>query len=451
MKKTLNINLAGYPFIIDEDAYNLLKDYLDTIRYAFDTQDDTGEIAADIESRIAEILLENESGKVRIVSAGEISKVIQRIGKPSDFIETGETIIIDNSASQQEIKIEEEPLTPPPYNKPGSKNPDSFQGNPNFSFRKKLFRDPQNAMLGGVCSGLAYYTNIDVTIIRLLAVLLLFLSASTVAIVYIVMWIVVPEARTPLERMQMKGEDPTMENIGKSVTSSFQNDDLSQADSQPKGFLAKSMSIFVKCLIIFGLLIVAPVVIVLAAALIGCVIAVFVIGIGIFSGGMFDSTTEGLMVLYILFAVIGGAITLGIPLWLLIKMLWNKNRDHQPANPTTQRSILVIWLCGIALLAVFTVKAVKKSRQLDRQEWAFNIDNIKTLDEMEESDLDQIKIENGSLLITTKDGRKIEILRNRILTEEAVEEEEEEGAESTSTVQDTIVMAEETGSINSSL
>ena len=90
MKKTFNINLAGYPFIIDDDAYNMLKDYLDTIRYAFDSSEDTGELAADIESRIAEILIEKNNGTHKIITLDDVSKVLERIGKPSDFIEIKE-------------------------------------------------------------------------------------------------------------------------------------------------------------------------------------------------------------------------------------------------------------------------------------------------------------------------------------------------------------------------
>lgn len=405
MKKTLNINLAGYPFTIDEDAYKLLENYLDTIRYAFDTKDDTGELAADIESRIAELLIENEKGGVRIVTFDEISRVIERIGKPSEFIDIDESVKTEDSTNEEEINVKEEKITPPPY------EPDQKYSRNPFA-RKKIFRDPQNAMIGGVCSGIAAYLHIDVTIVRILTVLLFFLSASTVAIIYIILWIVVPEARTPLQRMQMMGEDPTMENIGKTVREKYQyspTDNYSQSQSQRSGFIPTAISIFVKCLVIIGLIIAFPLIIVLGATLIGCMIAIFVIGIGIFSGGMFDTATEGLMVLFILLAVVGGAITIGVPLWLFIRNSWKKKDVSY--NPSTQRAILIVWLCGIAMVAVFTVKAVKKGQQLDKNKWIPQIENLNNIDIDidDEDDSERIKIDSTGIKIKDKNGEVLVI------------------------------------------
>lgn len=432
MKKTLNINLAGYPFTIDEDAYKLLEDYLDTIRFAFDTKEDTGELAADIEARIAELLMENEGGRIRIVSREEVSKVIERIGKPSEFIEieeevktqekeSSEEVDTPNSESlhsEEEIQIEEEKITPPPY-----ESKKLF----GTTWRKKLFRDPQNSMLGGVCAGLAVYLNIDVTIVRLLTVLLFFLSATTVAIAYIILWIVVPEAVTPLQRMQMMGQDPTMENIGKTVTENHLSEENKTSEENTKTgfqkFLSSALSIFVKCLIILGLLIGLPLLIAIGAAILGCVIAIFVISIGIVGGGMFDTINEGLMVLFILLAVIGGAITIGIPLWLLIRMAFKKNDSNM--TPNNRRSLLIIWLIGIALTAVFTVKAIKKGRYIDHDSIRENIENLQFLNDLDMEDIEDIKINNGKVTVTTKEGIKYKINKGAVTIESATSEEPE--------------------------
>lgn len=419
MKPTININLAGYPFTIDDDAYRLLKDYLDTIRYAFETQDDTEDLAADIESRIAEILLEKEHHGTRIITREEISKVIERIGKPSEFIEIKENVNYKEEQATEQIRVEKENVTPPPYEP---------ERNYNFPIRKKLFRDPGSAMLGGVCAGVAYYLNIDVTLVRVLTVILFFLSATTVAIAYIILWIVVPEAVTPLQKMQMMGQDPTMENIAKTVTENHFNEDKNDYNGQPqKGpqtFLSNVLSIFVKCLIFIGLLIGLPLLIAIGAAILGCIIAIFVISIGIVGGGMFDSVNEGLMVLYILLAVIGGAITLGIPLWLLVRMAFKK--DKKNINPNNRRSILIIWLIGIALSAVFSVKAVKKGRSLDHGKWDVNIEKLEMLNDLDSEDIEEIKINKGEIIVTTEEGTtykinkgvvNIEMDSTRIITE----------------------------------
>ena len=429
MKKTLNINLAGYPFTIDEDAFNLLKDYLDTIRYAFETNDDTVELADDIETRIAELLISYEAGGIRIVTLNEVKQVIDRIGKPSEFIEvndshdSSETLKIDVSENIDEnIKEEnhkDNPVTPPPY------DPNLNSRNP--FVRKRIFRDPQNAMLGGVCSGLAAYLHIDPTIIRLITVVLFFLSATTVAIIYIVLWIVVPEANTPLQRMQMMGENPTVENIGKKLTENYQEPDKSPYSGNNKNnvtsFLSSVLSIFVKCLIFFGLFIAILLLIAFGAAFLGCAIAIFVIGIGLVSGGMFDSVAEGLMVLYILFAVIGGSITLGIPSWLFLKKFWKK-KDYTP-NPYNQRALLIAWLCGIALVAVFSVKAVKQARKVEYYDWKDRLERLEELNNTSRKNIDKIQLTtDGGVTVDTKDGKSINISKGKVTIDTKVTEEQ---------------------------
>ena len=416
MKKTLNINLAGYPFTIDDDAYNLLKDYLDTIRYAFETQEDTEDLASDIESRIAEILVEKENGKFRIINKEEVSEVIERIGRPSEFIEVEETQIntephIENpdETIHPKSSSENHDTTPPPY------DPSKYSKNP--FVRKRIFRDPQGAMLGGVCAGIAAYLHIDVTVVRLLTVLLFFLSATTVAIIYIILWIVIPEAHTPLQRMQMLGEDTTVENIGKTVTENYKEknpDNITQPKTGPAGFLSTVLSIFIKILIFLGLLIALPLLLAFTVGLIGCIIAVFVflvaMGGGVFSGpdGWFDSSAEGLMVFYILLAVIGGIITIGIPVWLFFRMLWNK-KDNSKSHYSSkyQPVLLAVWLCGLALLSIFSVQAVKKGQEIDRWEhsrWKIKKEKLKKVDNMNEDDIEGVTINENGITFQTKEG-----------------------------------------------
>lgn len=449
MKPTLNINLAGYPFTIDDDAYRLLKDYLDTIRYAFETDDDTGEIASDIESRIAEILIENEGGKTRIISLEEISKVIERIGKPSEFIEVEEEIHNHGDNKEERVKIEEENITPPPYN-----SQTQYSRNP--FVRKKIFRDPQNALLGGVCAGLAAYMHIDVTIVRIVTVLLFFLSATTVAIAYIILWIVVPEANTPLQRMQMMGEDPTMENIGKTVTENFQGEDKTKAsgngsDSGVRKFITGAFSIFVKCIVILCFIIGFPVLLAILLVLLACIIAFFAAGGALIGGGIFGDAVNfsapggGVLALYLLLASIGAIITLGIPFWLIIRMAFKKNTGN--ISPNNRRSLVIIWLIGIALTAVFTVKSVKKVKYLDHEKWGVNIENLELLNNLDREDIKKLNINKGEITVTTKEGKKYKVAKGKVTV---VDESEKEVAgisvepdlDKTETISDSITVTE---------
>lgn len=413
MKKTYNINLAGYPFTIDEDAYTLLKDYLDTIRYAFVSKDDTEDIAEDIEGRVAEILIENNYGRDRIVTFEEVTRVVERIGKPSEFIEieeigedisSGETRKERVSEERRE-KLEEGETRQGQAPFTGAYNP------PPVPIKKRLYRDPQNSMLGGVCSGLAHYCGIDVTLVRILTVLLFFLSGTTVAIAYIVLWIVIPEAQTPLQRMQMMGQDTTMENIGRTVTQNFQMNEKEmqpEADNSQQGVFSKIFAVFVKCLIILGLVIAVPLLFAFSIAAIGCIIALFVLGIiliaGVSPGVGFMGNSEELLVFYILLAVIGGVITVGVPLWLFVRKYLRKNRSNP--NVTSRRTLLLIWLGGIALLSVFTVKAARLDREIEKEEWLedFNVGENGEEIRIDEKTGIRVTDSEGTTLIINKDG-----------------------------------------------
>lgn len=444
MKKTLNINLAGYPFTIDEDAYQLLKDYLDTIRYAFETKDDTGEIANDIESRIAEILVDNEEGCVRIITLEEISKVIERIGKPSEFIETEE--FFDYKTTEETVETRNiNPVTPPPYHS----HPQEYQRNP-FA-RKKIFRDPQNALLGGVCSGLAVYMNVDVTVVRLITVLLFFLSATTVAIAYIILWIVVPEARSPIQRMQMMGEDPTVENIGKTVTENFQGEDNGDGSQIPprtgfNKFMTSAFSIFVKCIVILGFIIAFPVLLALLLVLLACIIAFFAAGGALVGGSVFGDSVNfsapggGALALYLLLATIGAIITLGVPFWLLVRMIFKKNNSNISSN--NRRSLVIIWIIGIALTAVFTVKSVKIAKHLDHDNWGINFEKLEELNSLKEVDIEEINYYKGGVVVTTTEGKKYKLSKGQVellsSEDETIETNEAEETDSLTIVTDSI-------------
>lgn len=209
MKKTFNINLAGYVFIIDEDAYELLRNYLDTLHNVFDAEADNAELMADLELRMAEILGADTEGGTKVITVALVEQLIARMGRPEELIDEATEIheSADGRETEEESKVRIEESTPPPPP----------------PLKRRLLRDPNNNMIGGVCAGLAAYLGMDPTWVRLIAVVLALLSFSTLCAIYIVLWIVVPVADTPLKQMQMRGESPTMENIGRNVTGAFRS------------------------------------------------------------------------------------------------------------------------------------------------------------------------------------------------------------------------------------
>jgi phage shock protein PspC (stress-responsive transcriptional regulator) len=188
MKKTFTVNLGRTVFSIDEDAYELLRLYLDKIESYFAGNADKVDIMNDIEARIAELLNREGHSLTRSVTLVEIEEVIRVMGKPEEFADS-------------------------PDDKSGSPN----QGN---RTRRRIFRDVDRRILGGVCSGISAYLSIDVIWIRIIFVILALMAFSGV-LVYILLWVVVPPAVTTAQKLEMRGEPVNINNIGRAVRDEF--------------------------------------------------------------------------------------------------------------------------------------------------------------------------------------------------------------------------------------
>ena len=367
MKKTFNINVAGFPFIIDDDAYTLLDNYLQTIENAFAGNDETRELANDIESRVAELLMERTSTNSPIVSVADVEEVISRVGQPEEIMEEDETISIKTPGGDNAAKEDaKNAATPPPYIPPVT------------PIKKKLFRDPQNTMIGGVCSGLAWYLNMDPTIVRLLTVLITMISMFSGAIAYLILMLVVPEAKTPLERMQMMGEEPTVKNIGKTVTDNFRDDNTSaspQKTAQPSSFAATTttvLGILANILLMIGLVIAVIVLISMAIGLIGCLFALIVFGTS-WGGTLIGENTPcrfeaaGTIPVYGVLCGIGGILALGIPLYVLVRRGFKKDKAH--LTPAVRNTLIALCALGFIMAAVSTGRIINLQSQQEEERW----------------------------------------------------------------------------------
>ncbi len=192
MNKTININLGGTFFHIDENAYNHLRSYLEAVRATLSPEDSIAEIMDDIEARIAELFNESITNKDQVITLGRVKEVIEIMGQPEAFDP-------DNDAAQNNTKnAHAEPKTP-----------------------KQLFRDDENKYLGGVASGLGHYLGVDCLWIRLIWLMLFFLSSGTFFMIYILFWILVPAAKTTSDKLKMKGEPINISNIEKRVKEGY--------------------------------------------------------------------------------------------------------------------------------------------------------------------------------------------------------------------------------------
>ncbi|MGZ3929943.1 MAG: PspC domain-containing protein, partial [Bacteroidia bacterium] len=193
MNKTVTINISGIIFHIEEDAYEKLSKYLSTIKGYFSSTDGGSEIMSDIEARIAEMLQAKTSAVKQVVLMSDVDAVIETMGKPEEFAGEGE------HASGQTSHTESQSA----YSS-------------HDTIKKRLFRDPDNKAIGGVCSGIAAYFDVDIVWIRLAMFLLIFFGGLSLW-VYIILWIVIPEAKTTAEKLAMHGEKIDINNISRAV------------------------------------------------------------------------------------------------------------------------------------------------------------------------------------------------------------------------------------------
>lgn len=189
MQKTISVNLCGSYFTIDEDAFNLLNDYINNVKSYFSKLPDGQEITQDIESRIAELFVDKINNGTKVINLAIVQEVINRIGDPEEM----------QNGDEKQAQV-------PQFNENRE------------SGTRHLYRDTDNKVLGGVISGLAAYIGCDVMVARIIALLLLCFFSGVTIIVYIVLWAVIPAANTAAQKLDMQGLDVTLENIGKTVT-----------------------------------------------------------------------------------------------------------------------------------------------------------------------------------------------------------------------------------------
>ena len=193
MNKTINMNLGGLIFHIDENAYALLKNYLEAVSNSLneDVEGKT-EIIADIEARISELLSEKTAQKQQAIQESDIDEVILVMGQPEDYSDAPQDANDESSAKTATNAV------------------------------KKLYRDGDNRFLGGVASGIGHYVKVDAIWFRF-AFLVAALGGGFGIPIYILLWVLVPEAKTSIEKLEMEGAPVNIDNIEKTIRKGFEN------------------------------------------------------------------------------------------------------------------------------------------------------------------------------------------------------------------------------------
>jgi len=340
MNKTVNINLANVLFHIDEKAFSKLQRYLESIKRSFSGTTGSDEIIADIEARVAELFQDKMENDRQVITLKEVDEVINVMGQPEDYM-VDEEIFEDAPKSSK----------------------------PKTSRSKKLYRDIDNKYIGGVSAGLEYYLGFDALWIRLIFIFLaLFTGFGFIA--YILLWILVPEAATTSQKLDMRGEPINISNIEKKVKEGFEGvadkvrgvdyDEVgNKVKSSGKTFFDALANVIMFLFKVFGKFIGILLIIIGASTLIGLFVGLFTVGtldiIHIPGLDFYEivGTTDVPFWLVSLFTFFAVGIPFFFLLYLGLKILVTNLKS---IGNIIKFSLLGLWLLSIIGLVVLGVK-----------------------------------------------------------------------------------------------
>jgi len=357
MNKTININLGGIFFHIDEIAYQKLRGYLDSIRRSLsDDPKGRDEIITDIESRIGEILSEKIKDVRQVINEQDIDEVVEVMGKPEDYMVDDEIF-----------------------------NDDSY-GNYSTQRRRKLYRDGNDRFLGGVSSGMAHYLNVDVIWIRLGWLIAAF-GFGFGFIVYPLLWILLPEANSTAEKLEMEGAEVNITNIEKKIRDEISvastrvkdgidevSDKVKNADYKKYGNRAKSGSqdlvdtlgrVFVTIFMVIGKFIGVLLIIVAVTTILGMLIGMFTLGSldFIHDDWLFrNSAIYNNSGLPIWFLSVLTFVLVAIPFFFLFALgLRILSNNSKSIGKTTKLSLLGVWIVTLLVAIFFGTRQIMNS------------------------------------------------------------------------------------------
>ena len=342
MNKTININLAGLFFHIDENAYAKLQRYLEAIKRSFTDAQGRDEIIQDIEARIAELFTERIKTERQVIGLTDVDEIINIMGQPEDY-RLDEELFEDEPAKKQRYTQES---------------------------GKKLYRDTEKSYIGGVCAGLGHYFQIDAIWLRIALILLTIFSWGGFILIYIAFWIFVPEAKTTSEILEMRGKPVNIDNIQRKVKEGFdtvaesvKNVDYVKYGNKARegaGSIADALGRIIRFILKVIVKFVGILLILIGGStLIALFVALFSAGsLDFFGGSVADyvdmANTSGAP-LWLL--VILAFIAVGIPFFMLfylgLRILVNTLKR---LSLTAKLSLLGVWLVTVITIAVLGVR-----------------------------------------------------------------------------------------------
>jgi phage shock protein PspC (stress-responsive transcriptional regulator) len=350
MKKTLTVNLNGRVFNIDEDAYQLLDNYLRNLRIHFRKEEGRDEILADFEARIEELLSSRMQPGYDVITIAEVESVIAQMGRPGDFGENEEDTSDDTSAGHRD-----EPFT---------------------ETKKKFYRNPDDKMFAGLCSGLAAYAGWNVVIVRIIAAILIPVTYLWIVPVYLLLWLIIPEALSAEQKLEMQGKPITVENIGKVVADGIETAKRTALNNGClAGFVDFIVAFFKVCLVGLGLLIGIPLTIALLLIIILLFGVLFGVSTGILGQLIPWSSSTFLFVNHPALATIAFCLILAIPLVALTYTLIAHFFRLKPLHPGVKWTGIILWIASIVALPFAGFKADWTAARKHNFGWTYLPDN----------------------------------------------------------------------------
>ena len=361
MKKNITVNIFGTLYPIDEDAYELLQRYNENMRRYYSHREGGEEIADDVEHRVAELLSEYRSQGVMAITIEHVTEIINRIGDPQQM---------DTEANE-----ETEGATPPPFEgNQANSNSQNSQGNPGnpgdpnaqmgySTLNRKIFRDPEDRILGGVLSGLSHYFGLsDPLLLRVIFVVLCFISFSIPFILYIIAWVLIPEAVTPEDRLRMYGKPVNAKSLNEELMRGVNNANAFVQNPQhrdtARGCFSALVKVVLLCICGFFALILVGLFIALLAVVFGLsILTIFgdmsllnVFGIDVTTHQVLNSIPTWLSAV----GIISALLVIGLPLYALIRLI--VKRDDQHMNTAVKAGLILVWLLSLGLMLGCMVK-----------------------------------------------------------------------------------------------
>ncbi len=358
MKKNITINMFGQLYAIDEDAYELLKRYLNGMKHYFSDKEGGEEITDDIEHRVAELLWQqNENGAVAI-NIDIVKDIIGKIGNPTEIDSNDshgsseeETETDNNGDTVEEVEVK--------------------HGTNLFGWLKGryLYRDPNDKVLGGICSGMAQFTGKSSSLgWRLGTILAIFVLMGisewfhfqfvwAIPVLYIIMWFIVPLPYTPEDRLRMKGQDVTPENINEDIINESVNG--TKEEYRPKRNSNGCLTMMLKLAIVVCLL---PFFFALAIGMF-CLVVIIMMILGL-STAMFPYWSTGSLSWFpdfvngnaatLIMAIVASLVVIGLPIFYLARVLRGNGRKMSTGAIIT---CIILWLLSLTIAVLSIISA----------------------------------------------------------------------------------------------